>query len=85
MSCCTLTSKGEMTSGEPFATWIPPFAHEHLKITRVQRAKTFISYLLLFFSFRARYRSRSFHWSPSRAFYFSSGLRVAVTDNRTGA
>ena len=76
-----LLQKGEMTSKEPFATCTPPFAHEHLKITRVQRAKTFISYLLLFFGFRAR---RSFRWSPSRASYFPSASRVAVTDNRTG-
>ena len=57
-----LTSKRGDDEQEPFATWTPPFAHEYLKITRVQRAKTFISYLLLFFGFRAR---RSFRWFPA--------------------
>ncbi len=76
-----LTSKRGDDEREAVRNLDSSFAHEHLKITRVQRAETFISYLLLFFGFRAR---RSFRWSPSRASYFSSASRVAVTDNRTG-
>jgi hypothetical protein len=42
------------------------------QITRAQRAETLTPYLLLFFGLRARYRSRSPRWSPSRGSRTSS-------------
>ena len=77
-------SKREMTREGSLATWTPPL--RAYQIARVQRAKTLVSYLLLFFGLRARYRSRNLRWSPSReSRHFSCSSRVAVTDNRTGS
>lgn len=51
---------------KPLATWTPPVASISNNTRSTRKNKTYISYLLLFFGFRARYRSRSFRWSPSR-------------------